>query len=62
MAQLLNPKPLTEIKREKTEKAQELNIDLYEAVAGLFEELLAANERIAALEERVNTLTQGGGQ
>ncbi|SHI88297.1 transcription factor [Lutispora thermophila] len=62
MPKLLNPKPLSEIKREKVEKAQELNIDLYEAVAGLFEEFLALNARIDALEERVNTLTQGGGQ
>lgn len=62
MPELLNPKPLSEIKREKVEKAQELNIDLYEAVAGLFEEILALNTRIDALEERVNTLTQGGGQ
>lgn len=60
MAKLLNPKPITEIQREKSEKAQELNIDLYEAVAGLYEELIAANERITALEERVNTLTEGG--
>jgi len=62
MPKLLNPKPLSEIKREKVEKAQELNIDLHEAVAGLFEEFLALNARIDALEERVNTLTQGGGQ
>jgi len=62
MPKLLNPKPLSEIKREKVEKAQELNIDLYEAVAGLFEEILALNAKIDTLEERVNTLTQGGVQ
>lgn len=60
MAKLLNPKPITEIQQEKEDRAQALTIDLYEAVAGLYEELLAANERIAALEERVNTLTGGG--
>jgi hypothetical protein len=57
MPKLLNPKSLSEIKREKVEKAKDLNIDLYEAVAGLYEELLEVNARIAGLEERVNTLT-----
>lgn len=60
MAKILNSKPITEIQREEFEKAQELNIDLYEAVAGLYEELVAANEKITALEERINTLTEGG--
>lgn len=59
MAEILNPKPITEIQQEQKDRAQELNIYLYEAVAGLFEELLAANERITALEERVNTIKGG---
>lgn len=58
----LTPKtPITEIERQRAEEAESQNIDLYEAVTGLWEEFMAATEQITALEERVKKL-EGGQQ
>ena len=41
----LTPKmPITEIERQRAEEAEEQNIDLYEAIAGLFEEVMGLTE------------------
>ena len=59
----LTPKTLiTEIERQRAEEAEEQNIDLYEAIAGLFEELAALEQSNAELKVRVETLEKGGKQ
>lgn len=55
-------KSISEIMRERAEQAEQQNVDLYEAVAGLFEELGAAYEQIAGLEERVAKIEKGGSE
>ena len=59
----LTPKTLiTEIERQRAEEAEEQNIDLYEAIAGLFEELAALEQSNAELKARVEMLEKGGKQ
>lgn len=41
---------------------EELNVDLYEAIAGLFEELAALEQSNAELKARVEMLEKGGKQ
>ncbi|MPN07467.1 hypothetical protein SDC9_154737 [bioreactor metagenome] len=53
-------KPISQIAQERADMMEQQNVDLYEAVAGLFEELGAACEQITALEGRVATLEKGG--
>ena len=44
----LTPKmPITEIERQRAEEAEEQNIDLYEAIAGLFEEVMGLTEKVS---------------
>ena len=50
MKYLTPKKPLSEITREREEQNEAQNIDVYEAIAGLYEEIAAL---IAALEQRV---------
>lgn len=58
--QYLNPKkPLSEITREREEKNEAQNIDVYEAIAGLYEEITALTKANAALTERVTQLDGG---
>lgn len=38
-------KPLSEIARERAEAAEQQNIDIYEAIAGLFEDMAALTEK-----------------
>lgn len=52
-------KPLTEIVRERAEEAEQQNIDIYEAIAGLFEDMASLAAETAALEERINKLEGG---
>ena len=52
-------KPLTEIIRERAEEAEQQNIDVYEAIAGLFEDMASLAAETAALTERVNKLEGG---
>lgn len=52
-------KPLTEIIRERAEEAEQQNIDIYEAIAGLFEDMAALAVETAALAKRVNKLEGG---
>lgn len=54
-------KPLAEIAQERSAQAETQNIDIYEAIAGLYEELGAMAEMNAALEVRVTQL-EGGQQ
>ena len=45
----LTPKTLiTEIERQRAEEAEEQNIDLYEAIAGLFEEVVGLTEKVSS--------------
>lgn len=56
----LTPKmPITEIERQRAEEAEEQNIDLYEAIAGFYEELIGISETIASLESRIKKLEGG---
>lgn len=59
MNYLTPKKPLTEIARDRAEQAEQQTLDLYEAVAGLYEELGAVMEQNAALEERIKELEGG---
>lgn len=52
-------KPLSEIARERAETAEQQNIDIYEAVAGLFEDMAALAKENASLAERVTKLEGG---
>lgn len=52
-------KPLSEIARERAEAAEQQNIDIYAAIAGLFEDMAALTEENAALAERVTKLEGG---
>ena len=47
MRYLTPKKPLSEIVREREEQAESQNVNLYEAVAGLYEEI---EKRVAKLE------------
>lgn len=38
-------KPLSEIARERAEAAEQQNIDIYEAIAGLFEDMAGTHRR-----------------
>ena len=56
----LTPKKLlSEIARERAEAAEQQNIDIYEAIAGLFKDMAALTEENAALAERVTKLEGG---
>ena len=54
---VLNEKPLSQINEElqaqRREQLEAGGIDIYMAVAGLFEELLEAQERITELEKQL---------
>ena len=53
----LTPKmPITEIERQRAEEAEEQNIDLYEAIAGLFEEV---TEKVSSLESKIKQIEGG---
>ncbi len=43
-------KSLSQIARERAEAAEQQNIDVYEAIAGLYEEVAALTERVGQLE------------
>lgn len=43
-------KSLSQIARERAELAETQNIDVYEAIAGLYEEVAALTERVEQLE------------
>ncbi|HCR43953.1 MAG TPA: transcription factor, partial [Ruminococcaceae bacterium] len=45
--------------RERADQAEAQNIDLYEAVAGLYETISDLTQQNAALEKRVTTLEGG---
>ena len=49
MRYLTPKKPLSEIVREREEQAESQNVNLYEAVAGLYEEIANLAEQNAAL-------------
>lgn len=53
MRYLTPKKPLSEIVREREEQAESQNVNLYEAVAGLYEEIANLAEQNTALEKRV---------
>lgn len=56
----LTPKmPITEIERQRAEKAESQNIDLYEAVAGLFEEVMGLAEKVSNLESKIKQIEGG---
>lgn len=47
----LTPKKiLSQIARERAEAAEQQNIDVYEAIAGLYEEIADLTERVEQLE------------
>ncbi len=52
-------KPIAEIIRERAEQAENQNIEIYQAIAGLYEELGAMAEANAALVARVAKLEGG---
>ncbi len=56
----LTPKKgVSEIARERADQTEAQNIDLYEAVAGLYETISDLTQQNAALEKRVTTLEGG---
>lgn len=56
----LTPKmPIAEIERQRAEEAEEQNIDLYEAIAGLYEELIGISTALADLESRIKKIEGG---
>ena len=59
MKYLTPKKPLSQIAQERAEQAELQMLDLYEAVAGLYEELADVMEKNAALEERIMELEGG---
>ena len=50
MKYLTPKKPIAQINREREEQSEEQNIDLYEAVAGLFEEIADLRANVEELE------------
>lgn len=62
MKYLTPKKPISKIARDRAEEMEERNVDLYEAIAGLFEELAALEQSNAELKARVETLEKGGKQ
>lgn len=62
MKYLTPKKPISKIARDRAEEMEERNVDLYEAIAGLFEELAALEQSNAELKVRVETLEKGGKQ
>ena len=56
----LTPKTLiAEIERQRAEEAEEQNIDLYEAIAGLFEEVVGLTEKGSSLESKIKQIEGG---
>ena len=60
MKYLTPKKPISKIARDRAE--EERNVDLYEAIAGLFEELAALEQSNEELKARVEMLEKGGKQ
>ena len=56
MKYLTPKKPISKIARDRAEEMEERNVDLYEAIAGLFEELAALEQSNAELKARVEML------
>ena len=56
MKYLTPKKPISKIARDRAEEMEERNVDLYEAIAGLFEELAALEQSNAELKARVECL------
>lgn len=52
MKYLTPKKPISKIARDRAEEMEERNVDLYEAIAGLFEELAALEQSNAELKAR----------
>lgn len=50
MNYLTPKKDITEIARERAEQAERQNLDIYEVLAGLYEEIAALEQRVAQLE------------
>lgn len=62
MKYLTPKKPISKIARDRAEEMEERNVDLYETIAGLFEELAALEQSNAELKARVEMLEKGGKQ
>ena len=62
MKYLTPKKPISKIAHDRAEEMEERNVDLYEAIAGLFEELAALEQSKAELKARVEMLEKGGKQ
>ena len=56
---LTPPKALSQIIRERADQAEEQNVDLYEAIACLYEQLAALEQSNADLKARVKKLEGG---
>lgn len=50
MTYLTPKKGISEIARERAEQIEQQNIDIYEVLAGLFEEIDALEQRVTELE------------
>ena len=59
MKYLTPKKPLSEITREREEQNEAQNIDVYEAIAWLYEQIAALREANSALTERFIQLEGG---
>lgn len=55
----LHEKPLSAIREERESGYMEQTLDLYEAIAGLSEELASVQETLSALLSRINQLEGG---
>ena len=62
MKYLTPKKPISKIAHDRAEEMEKQNVNLYEASAGLFEELAALEQSNAELKARVEMLEKGGKQ
>ena len=62
MKYLTPKKPISKSARDRSEVMEDRTVDLYEAIAGLFEELAALEQSNAELKARVEMLEKGGKQ
>ena len=62
MKYLTPKKPISKIARDRAEEMEERNVDLYEAIAGISEQLAALEQSHAEQKPRVEMLEKGGKQ
>lgn len=59
--EIINQKSLSEIKEEKEKKKEDIQADVFEVVANLYEEMEGLRSQVLDLKTKVEVL-EGGGQ